>query len=369
MPGSLSPLRVKRTGTALSPWLRAALLISATCAVSPISGATELKSTAGNKTQCRSLGLFNSSAKSAQSQEAIITAVLDKFERAFSQNDADLFADVASDSLQKKKDDYKAIFNGTVLEYGLKKVKLQRSSLWEIKIEGEPQPGQTATCGDVGIQPVFGPTEQFAALYSVFAADQQTRILVIFARTPQDAKKVGGLGLVLLQVQRWTYNGRSPEAILSEGLRSDGAGESLIGYLLSEASARILESNPYMILPLQQRAREQTQRLSEKALALQAIALRQVQSEPIWKPERFATIFKDGELAVGVKVRMTQEIALNDQLKKCKALGKQLFSTNSAWRKSFSGFECLPYGANEEIASFPKGGSQYFPWTLLDSNK
>lgn len=366
MPDFLSPLRVKRAGTALSPWLRAALLISLTCTVSPSSQAAETKAAAGNKTQCRSLGLFNTSSKTTQNSEPNIRGALNKLEKAFLENNADLFAEIASNSLQKKSDDLKAIFNGTVLEYGLKKAKLQRSSLWEIKIEGEQQPGQAVRCGETGIQPVYGPSEQFAALYSVFSAEQQTRILVLFARTMQDAKKEDGLGLVLLQVQRWTYNGRSPEALLAEGQRSDGAGEPIIAHLLSEAAARVLESNPYLILPLQQQARDQAQRLGERSIPLQTIALRPTQTEPIWKPERFAAIFKDGELAVGIKVRMTQEIALNDQLEKCKRLGLKIFGPNTAWRSSFSGFECLPYGINEDINSFPKGGSQYFPWKTLD---
>jgi hypothetical protein len=369
MPDFLSPSRMKRAGTAFTPWLRATLLFSMTCTVSPVSVAAETKAATGNQTQCRSLGLFTSSSKNTQTPDSNIKSALDKFEKAFLENNADLFADVASDSLQKKRDDLRAIFNGTVLEYGLKRTKLQRSSLWEIKIAGEPQPGQTVNCGDLAIQPVYGPTEQFAALYSAFSADQQTRLMVLFARTPQDSKKDGGLGLVLLQVQRWTYNGRSPETLLAEGLRSDGAGEPIIAHLLAEAAARVLESNPYLILPQQQQARAQATRLSEKSLPLQSIALRPVQTEPIWKPERFTAIFKDGELAVGVKVRMTQEIALNEQIEKCKSLGRALFMTNSAWRRSFSGFECMPYAASEDIASFPKGGSQYFPWKNLDSKK
>jgi len=44
-----------------------------------------------------------------------------------------------------------------------------------------------------------------------------------------------------------------------------------------------------------------------------------------------------------------------------------VFASASSWRKSFSGFECMPYELTEDIGGVPRGGSQYFSWNKLDS--
>jgi hypothetical protein len=78
-------------------------------------------------------------------------------------------------------------------------------------------------------------------------------------------------------------------------------------------------------------------------------------------------VFRDGSLAVGLKVRMQREFALNDQTSRCHELGKSLFIKESAWREYFSGVECMPYPSADDLNQPPRGGSQFFPWSKLDS--
>lgn len=317
--------------------------------------------------QCRGLQLANPNQKSETINSNPIFALLEKFEAAFANNDSEVFADLVSASLQKKKDEMKQIFDGTVLEFDLQKTRLQRNSIWEINVGDSPSPGRTIRCGDTELQPVYGPTRQTVVSYSAFTSAQQTRLLVIFAKTALDLQKTAGQGLVLLQVQRWTYDGRSPEKLLAEGLQRSAAGDFILGHLLSDAAAKVLESNPYLISPLHKQAREQTNRLAIEATPRQALKLKLLHSEPSWSPEMFVPIFKDGSLALGIKVRMKNDISLNEQTEKCTAMSRKLVDRDSSWRKSFSGIECMPYQAAEKLSSAPKGGSQYFTWAKLDS--
>lgn len=367
MPECFSSRFVGTSGTAVSRWILITAFSAGQTLLSNPSFAAENKSTSGNSTQCRTLNLSVQSNKTEVFENKSIARALEKFERSFAENDSELFADVASDSLQKKRDELIKIFDGTVLEYDLQKTRLQRNSIWDLNVGNEPQPGLTLRCGENEIQPVYGPLRQVAVMYSAFTAKQQTRLLVLFASTNLDTKKEGGLGLVLMQVQRWTYDGRTPEKLLAEGAQSAAALDYVVGKILTEAAARVLESNPYLITPAQKLAREQASRLAGQANQLQTVLLKPLQDDPSWTPERFAPVFKDGSLAIGLKIRMKLETALNDQTKKCLTVGRKVFTTNSSWRKSFSGFECMPYDLNEDIGGVPRGGSQYFSWDKLDS--
>lgn len=366
MPECFSSRIVGTSGTAVSRWILFSALVAGPTLLSKPSLAAENKSTSVNSPQCRNLSLSVQSNKTEVFENKSIAQALEKFERSFAENDSALFADVASASLQKKRNELIKIFDGTVLEYNLQKTRLQRNSIWEMNAGNEPQPGQTMRCGENEIQPVYGPLRQVAVMYSAFSAQQQTRLLVLFASTNLDNNKDGGLGLVLMQVQRWTYDGRTPEKLLAEGAQSAAAHDYLVGKILTEAAARVLESNPYLITPAQKLAREQASRLAGQANELQTVLLKPLQDDPSWAPERFAPVFKDGSLAIGLKIRMKLETALNDQIKKCLHVGRRVFTTTSSWRKSFSGFECMPYDLNEDVGGVPRGGSQYFSWDKLE---
>ncbi|NBO37076.1 hypothetical protein EBU99_00665 [bacterium] len=315
--------------------------------------------------QCRNIGLTLQSGKGQNQDLNLLGKSLEEFENAFATNNSEQFAAAVSPLLQKKKDELEKIFEGTVLEYDLKKARLQRNSIWELNAGLAPQPGRTLQCGEMAIQPVYGPSKQVAVIYSAFMGQNQTKILALFALPGQSTKEQKP-GLVLFQVQRWTYDGRSPEKLISEAKQTSSAGFPIAAQLLSEAAARITESNPYLIFPLQKEARELATLLSKSGEPQQETILKSAQADPLWRAEKFAAVFKDSSLAVGLKIRMRKDFPLNEQTQKCLETGKKIFSVNSIWKTSFSGMECLPYKENEDMVKPPKGGSQYFPWAQID---
>jgi hypothetical protein len=325
---------------------------------------------AANQTRCQSVPLNTGMREKADGKNAQIAAVLEDFENAFLLADAERFASVMSPALMKSKDEAKKIFEGTVLEYDLRRVKLQRNWIWELDAGEIPTPGQIITCKDMSLQPVFGPRHQYAIQYTAFTGSNQTRIMAVFALTSSPANSANSaprqtLGLVQLQAQRWTYDGRTPERLLTDARQTASAGETLAGAILAEASARILEINPYVITSQLAEARSLAAQLAAGSEALQGKFLSAANINQDWKPEKVVPVFRDGSLAVGVKIRMNKEIALNNQSQLCQESGQKLFATGSAWKERFSGFECMPYSKSEDTAKPPRGGSQYFPWSDL----
>ncbi|MEY3902612.1 MAG: hypothetical protein RL189_1918 [Pseudomonadota bacterium] len=323
---------------------------------------------ASEQVTCRSVPL-NTSVKNASSEShAELAKVLEEFERAFFRADAELFSSLVSPALLKKKEEAVKIFEGTLLEFDLRRAKLQRNWMWELNLGTSAEPGRLVQCGDTGIQPVYGPLHQFAVQYSAFTGSHQTKLLALFAKTP--VGQSGGKnppGLVHLQVQRWTYDGRTPDRLMNDARKSASRGEIVIGTLLAEASARVMEINPYVIPPQLRTARDLAAQLGQDFDSLQSKFLAGGKTIVDWKPEKLVPVFRDGSLAVGLKVRMQREFALNDQTSRCHELGKSLFIKESAWREYFSGVECMPYPSADDLNQPPRGGSQFFPWSKLDS--
>ncbi|NBW81230.1 hypothetical protein EBR21_05700 [bacterium] len=350
----------------------ALLLFIGIPAAANAQSSTATPSSVGNQQQCRSVSLNISSKNNSDESRAQVGRTLEDFENSFLLGDSELFASVVSPALMKKKEDSKKIFDGTLLEYDLRRVKLQRNWIWDIQLAGTPEPGKLVRCGELEIQPVYGPLRQIAVQYSGFTGSNQTRMLVLFAEASSggESSKQGSKqrpGLVHMQVQRWTYDGRTPDRLLQEAKQVSSAGDSMAGYLLAEASARVMEINPYIVSPQLKEARELANRFGSNFESLQNKFFNSAQPIADWKPERLVPVFRDGSLAVGLKVRMQKETALNDQTTKCIEAGKRLFPKGTAWRASFGGVECLPYGIEEDATKPPKSGSQFFPWAGLEN--
>ncbi len=329
--------------------------------------ASEKTEVASSEPQCQNLNLSLKSATPDNPFKQAVNRKLDKFEKAFATNDSELFSQLASKALQKEKRDLDKLFKSTVAEYGLQKAKLQRNSVWEMRTSDKPVPGQLITCGEAQISPVYGPKRQVAVFYSNFSKNNQTRLLLFLAQTPLDEKQPENLGMVLMQVQRWTYDGQSPEKIYQQSSNQEGIGNLLIARVLADAAAKILESNPYVVTPTQTAARNKAELLRQSESAQFLAFLNGGPKEESFQPEALEPIFRSGGLAVGLKVRMNKELALNTQIKLCKSFGRELFARNSPWRNEFSGFECLLYSAQEPMTQPPKAGSQYYTWQSLDS--
>lgn len=321
---------------------------------------------------CQSVPISLSTKNKPTAALASFAQVLEDFETSFQLANADLFASIVSPALMKKKEDAIKIFNGTLLEFDLRRVQLQRNWIWEINAGSTPEPGRLVSCGSTGIQPVYGPIHQFAVQYSAYTGNKQSRMLVLFARTmvggdPSKPVSEQKPGLVHMQVQRWTYDGRSPEQLIKEARKVASSGETLAGSVLADASAKIMEINPYVILPQLNEARELAGMLGKSAGDSELKMLKSGETIPEWKPEKMVPVFRDGSLAIGIKMRMQRDFALNEQTERCQEVGKKIFTKGTAWRGSFSGFECLPYAAQEDINKPPKAGSQFFSWSKLDT--
>jgi len=324
-----------------------------------------------SSTQCQSVPLVADTKDKSASKPHPLAGVLDDFEASFLLGNSDRFAAIVSPALMKSKTDSKKIFDGTLLEYDLRRVKLQRNWIWEINIAGTPEPGRLVRCGDLQVQPVFGPRQQYAVQYSAFTGSNQTRLFVVFAPSLVGADEGKPLsevrpGLVHLQVQRWTYDSRAPERLLAEARQTASAGDTLVGAILAEASARVLEINPYVIAPLLSDARSLATQLNTNLTSQQNKFLAGTGENADWKAEKIVPVFRDGSLAVGIKFRMAKEISVNDQAQLCRDTGRKLFTQAPVWKERFSGFECMPYGATEDSAKPPRGGSQYFTWSMLE---
>lgn len=331
--------------------------------------------------RCQAIPINTKSTDKNSENASRLAGVLEELERAFAQNDAELFASLMSPALLKKKEDGKKIFEGTLLEYDLRYAQLKRNWIWDLDLGKTAEPGRLVSCGDLAIQPVYGPTRQIAIQYSVYSKNQQTRIFILLATTPGSPASPTPRasssvipspikqrpGIVHLQVQRWTYDGRTPEQLLNDSKRSLKVGELLIGALLAESSARLMEINPYIIPPLLAPARELATQLSKSSESERQSLLNRGNLNPDWKPEMIMPVFRDGTLAAGIKMRMARDFSLNDQTKQCRLVGKMLFPEQTEWRKSFSGFECMAYGAKEDLRQPPRGGSQFFSWASLNS--
>lgn len=320
-----------------------------------------------NTPQCRNLKLSFKSEAADDPFTRAVASQMEKFESAVATENSEIFSQIASKALQKKPQELMKVFEGTLFEYDLKRAKLQRNSIWEMQLPDEPIPGQLLSCGDVQISPVFGPKRQVAVFYSHFSGDKQTKLLLFLAQTKLDADQPENLGIVMMQVQRWSYDGKTPEKLYTQSSVQEGQGNALIARLLADAAAKILESNPYIVSPLQAAARNRAESMSQAANAQLESLLNSSPADSSFKPERMEPIFRDGTLAIGLKFRMTTDLALNTQTKLCRTAGRVIFSKNTAWRKEFSGFECLPYAAQESMSHPPRAGSQYFSWKSLDS--
>jgi hypothetical protein len=323
---------------------------------------------------CRSLPLHLSPKTSTTEANNGLAKILDDFEMAFLLGDSEIFARTVSPALLKKKEEAQKIFEGTVLEYGLKKVKLQRNWLWDLQIGSSPEPGRLIDCGTLAIQPVYGPTQQYAVQYSTYSGTQQSRIFVLFGLIPDlknspKPKEQLRPGLVHMQVQRWTYDGRAPDRLLTEAQKTSSAGDPLVASLLAESAARILEINPYLRLPQLKDTRELANQFAENAKEQQRSLLQTEKSSTDWRPEKIVPVFRDSSLAVGIKIRMHKEMSLNEQRDRCLQTAHRVFTKTSPWRSSFSGVECMVYALNEDLNKPPSGGSQFFPWSRVDSGR
>lgn len=367
------PFRNRVAGVVKASWQGLNALLFILPFTAPAHAQSNLQTKDGaQQPVCRPLPISMSTKDKSTEKSNALAKVLEDFEASFLLADGDLFATTVSPALLKKKEDSLKIFQGTLLEYDLRRVKLQRNWIWEMDLGTSPEPGRIVSCGDLGIQPVYGPLKQFAVQYSAFTGSNQSRLLVLFAKTSaagENGKTIEDQrpGVVYLQVQRWTYDGRSPDQLLNESRKTASAGEPLAGALLAEAAARVMEINPYVITPQLKTARELANQLSQAAQNAQAKLLSQVQINADWKNEKFVPVFRDGSLAVGIKTKMQRDMALNDQTQRCQETGRKYFSKGSVWREHFAGFECMPYGLNEDLNKPPRGGSQFFKWSSLDS--
>lgn len=364
MPSHLN--RTQDIGTAAHLLGLLASLAALLALQSPLALASAAPASSKNVPQCRNLRLSMTSEKPEDALNSAVIKQMSLFEKAVREDDPDLFRTIASNALQKKPHELDKIFKGTLFEYDLKKAQLQRNSVWAMQLPPEPTPGQLVSCGDIQFSPVYGPQSQIAVMYSHFSSNKQTKLLIFFAQTKVDADKDENLGLVLMQVQRWSYDGKTPEKILRQSNLQETQGDILISHLLADAAAKILESNPYVVTPLQTEAREKATRLEAAAAKQLQEFLKPVSLADTVTPEQLQPIFRENVLAVGLKLRLKQELALNSQISLCKALGRRLFQKESAWRREFSGFECMPYAAGEALTQPPKGGSQYMSWAALE---
>lgn len=184
--------------------------------------------------------------------------------------------------------------------------------IWEINIAGTPEPGRLVRCGDLQVQPVFGPRQQYAVQYSAFTGSNQTRLFVVFAPSLVGADEGKPLsevrpGLVHLQVQRWTYDNRAPERLLAEARQTASAGDTRRRNSRRSLCTRP-EINPYVIAPLLADARGLATQLNANLTSQQNKLLADVGENTDWKAEKSF---------------------------QCSGTDRLLLESNSEWRKKF----------------------------------
>lgn len=316
---------------------------------------------------CQSLSLYES-ASTPENLKPLYETLAD-FERAFEKNDASLFTELVHPALtrEKKKDD---TFVSTVQDFGLEKVKLARNVLYRVEFPTE-NPARTVACSQGELRGVVGPTLQFATMHAFAGGNEQIRLFTLFAPIPKSfGPKMKNpkreLGIVMMFAQTWTHGKKAPEVLVAESKKWSLLNEPITGWVLAEASHRLLSANPYFVPNGLSEAEGLALQTKQKLPSFEGLKTKVRESNVGWEFLDLAVIFQAQAVEVGVKTRMqAQEEPVNAQIDKCKTVGRLLASEFPGLTKTFSGFECMPYAKGEALDASPDAGTQFHAWKTL----
>lgn len=293
---------------------------------------------------------------------------LKDFEDSFLLSNRDLFKSILHPALRRKESEKNEVFDGTVANYGLEKVKLVRNVLYgaEFNAEGD----RVVTCQTGQLRGVIGPTTQIAVTHSYISGPEQVRITTLYSPIIKSQAEAVGTnrkwGLVMLQSQFWTIDKKTAQLYLDDAKKWSILGEKLVAWTFAEAARRIWNSNAYFI---PNELGEATQIASEyknatkKELSLAAETVRNQKTD--WEFLDFTSIFQEKSLEFGIKYRMKQEESTNIFLEKCKKNSAAILKNLPGVTRKFKGVECLAYQPQEPLSESPAMGSNFSTWKDL----
>jgi hypothetical protein len=333
--------------------------------------ATQTVVTTTEQPRCSSLNLTNLSNSTDPKYQETLKGLEDfakSYESAFKNKDSRLFQSLTHPALSRETK-RSSIFNETILEYGLDKASLARTSAFLLHLPRSSLT-QATNCSIGTIRGVVGPENQAVLIHTFLGGNEQIRLFTIVAPVPASFQKGNTTqwGVVMMHTQVWTHGRKIPQTILEEARVWKNKGQPLVYWAKSNAALRILQANPYFEPnDLEAARQEAAAALAQRPQIAPLNTIFQEQQIPKneWTIEDYAVVFQAQDIEFGVKVRMNREFPVNEQIENCKKTGRAIVQQHPTLQEAFSGFECLTFGKDEKLESIPLAGSQFHTWKSL----
>lgn len=310
-----------------------------------------------------------------QSKTAPIGSFIKDFEAAIKSGNTARFVALLHPAIIKDHSEKDAIFQNMMENYDFKGKNLQRRFLYELNLNGATQ---KVRCRQDEVTAVVGPREQWALEYSSSNAGEQSRLFVLIAKVPESLRKqsssaAGGapeLGLVHVHTQNWSFAGQTPETLFATMRKWSTLDEPVTAWAFGTAARRIVRSNGYLYDTSFDASIADHDRLKPKFEVAIKPFLDKAPEGTALTVREFTTVFRESNLALGVKVETPQEMAVNQQIEECRKVTRTLLPLVGAAARSMVGLECLIYRKGEDTNGPPASGSIFTQFTdLVTSSK
>lgn len=290
---------------------------------------------------------------------------LKSFERAVESNDAASFLRLLHPAIIKEPSEKHAIFKNMMANYEFEGKTLQRRFLYELSVQGT---SQQVRCSDHEVTAVVGPKEQWATEYSSTNAGEQARLFVLIGRVPESlramraaqspqAGEVSEFGIVHIHTQNWSFAGQTPESLFASMRKWNILGEPIAAWAFGTAARRIARSNGYLYDTGFDAGLADHDRIKPAFEDITKPYRKQKIPETEFTVQDFTTIFRERDLAIGVKVETNLELAVNAQIENCQKVARHLLPIFVGAAKVLKGTECMIYRPGEDLAQAPSSGS------------
>lgn len=323
-----------------------------------------------NANTCQMLSITNPSTGSSATSKVDISSFLEKLENALTSGESKSFVNLLHPAIIKSEEEKHAIFATTLDSYEIKGKKLQRSYLYELKIN-ESKP--TTDCRNHIVTAVVGPKQQWAMEYAFTNAGEQARIFFLIGTVPPALSKLrkeekkeddkasdaDQLGIVHIHTQNWSFGSLTPETLFAESRKWALLDDPVAAWAFATAAKRIVQSNGYFFDKRYAQNIADYPRIDTKFNDSMADLRNKLEPETKMTVKEFTTVFKEKRPEIGVKVEASEELAVNDQINQCKLITRNLAPRFAGSRKSLTGLECMMYRKGQSLEQLPGYGTMF----------
>ncbi len=320
-------------------------------------------------TSCRSLPLNLVSPDSTPDPFlSELERVLRDYETAFQEEDTKTFHSLVHPSLHQSGETSKQVFESFFPSYGLKKPKLTRVAVFDLRLLGAGS-NPEVDCSWGRIRGVVGPERQVAVFHAAYSGNEQVRLMTLFAQIPEGVRKLNktkyGVGTVMFHTQTWTHERMIPEKLLAEARKWSGLKNPFVAWAYAESAHRLLNSNPYFIPRELSGARSDVEEYRFRGPSVKSVAEKLRQNGLPWEFLGFTVVFQASGVEPGFHFRMRPGDVLSRDLEKCRTHSAAVVSLVPEMRERFHGVECIPYQPEDDLSKAPTGGTQFLLWSDL----